>query len=62
MAYFEINDGTLTTKRFGDRVQIPIPTGGRVELLPNQDHVDVEVRESRGTVFRKFRLPNGVDE
>lgn len=57
MAHVKIQDGTLTTERFGDRLQVAIPRGGKVELRPRPQHVDVEIREKDGTVHRKFRLP-----
>lgn len=57
MPYIEIHDGTLTTQRFGDRVHVSIPSGGRVEIRPCPEYADVEMREATGAVVRRFRLP-----
>ncbi|MDP3910177.1 MAG: hypothetical protein Q8Q14_07275 [Gemmatimonadales bacterium] len=57
MAHIEIQDGVLTTHRFGDRVQIRVPAGGRVEICTEPTHTDVQVKERGGTISRQFRLP-----
>jgi hypothetical protein len=57
MATIEIQDGVLTTERFGDKVQIRVPKGGSVELCTYEAHTDVELREPSGRVMRRFRLP-----
>lgn len=61
MIHLEIQAGTMTTDRFGDRVRVPIPKGGRVELRPAPEHVDVRVLEKSGSVHRSFRLPKEED-
>ena len=57
MPQIEIKDGILITHRFGDRVQMQVPDGGRVEIRTEPSHTDVEIRERNGSVHRRFRLP-----
>lgn len=53
----EVKDGLLCTSRFGDRVNVRIPDGGRVEIRTAPEHVDVEIRTATGAQHRTFRLP-----
>jgi hypothetical protein len=57
MPHIHIEDGILTTERFGDRVAIRLPEGGHVEIRTDVGHTDVEVRGRTGAVERRFRLP-----
>lgn len=62
MPYFEIHDGTLITRRFGDRIQVAIPAGGRVEIRPCPEYADVEMHEVTGAIVRRFRVPEEDDK
>lgn len=57
MPMIEIRDGVFHTTRFGDAIEIAVPKDGRVELETTSTHTDVELRQSNGAVFRRFRLP-----